>query len=84
MDDGLAEKLFNAFWASVCAHGWPKPCTWFELHETQREAWQQVAIAARADAASKIHDEVEMLRAANDAWQRENSELAMKLARALG
>lgn len=79
MDDGLAEKLFNAFWHSVVAWGWPRPASWTDLHETQREAWQQVAIAARADAQAKLDAECEMLRAANDAWQRECAELNARL-----
>ena len=70
MDDGLAEMLFNAFWDPLVARGWPKPCAWQELHETQRDAWQQVAIAAREDATSKQNAELEMLRDANAAWQR--------------
>lgn len=75
MNDGLAEKLFDAFWAGVCAHGWPKPMAWSELHQTQRDAWEQVAIAAREDFARCLNVELEMLRGANEAWQRENATL---------
>jgi hypothetical protein len=74
MDDGLAEKLFNAFWDPLVARGWPRPCAWDELHQTQRDAWEGVAAAARMDAASKINAEVEMLRAANQAWQTRDEE----------
>jgi hypothetical protein len=49
MDDGLAEKLFKAFWSNICARGWPQPVKWNELHETQREAWEAAAIAARGE-----------------------------------
>jgi hypothetical protein len=80
MDDGLAEKLYNAFWDPLVERGWPKPCGWAALHTSQREAWEQVAIAARAHAAAQVNDEIVMLRGANDAWQRVNDELRDELA----
>lgn len=80
MDDGLAEKLFNAFWDPIVARGWPKPCAWSDLHDTQREAWEQVAIAARGIFAGKVNAEVEMLHGAIDGWRSENERLTGELA----
>lgn len=75
MDDGLAEKLFDSFWSTLVAAGWPLPWAWASLHRLQREAWEHVAIAARQDAATKQDAEIAMLRGANAALQRENSAL---------
>lgn len=87
MNDGLAEQLFNAFWDPLVERGWPKPSPWADLHPTQREAWEQVAVAARAEFAKRDAGEIQMLRDANAAWQREaqilrdaNGELRAQLA----
>lgn len=73
MDDGLAEKLFEAFYFPVV------PVAWKDLPDSQREAWESVAVAARAEAAAKVDGTVTMLREANAAWQRENGELRIRV-----
>jgi hypothetical protein len=49
MGDDLAKQLFDAFWDPLVARGWPRPCAWNELHETQRAAWEGVATEARRE-----------------------------------
>lgn len=79
MDDGLAERLFNAFWAPIVAAGYPPPAKWSELGEAQQLAWQAAATAARGEMKAQIALRTEMLQGANAAWQREHAELQAKL-----
>lgn len=79
MDDGLAERLFNAFWKPIVDAGYPPPVTWAALGDAQRMAWQAAAVAARTEFADRVDAEVEMLRGANAAWQREYADATAKL-----
>lgn len=71
MDDGLAEKLFNAFWAPIVAAGYPPPAKWDELGDAPRIAWQAAAAEARRIHASQVEARVEMLEGAIEGWRRE-------------
>lgn len=71
MDDGLAEKLFYAFWKPIVDAGYPPPAKWDDLGDAQRTAWQAAAVAARGGMNAQIEMRTEMLEGANAAWQRE-------------
>jgi hypothetical protein len=73
MGDGLPEKLYTA-WRSSQADPTAFP-SWGNCDSETRVAWEAVAVVARGDAASKVNDEIAMLRGANAAWQRTNAEL---------
>jgi hypothetical protein len=74
MDDGLAEKLFDAFWASCAGGDFVRLGPWSALRDEQREAWQAVAAMARREAEANEDAEIKMLREANAAWQRLDEE----------
>ena len=84
MDDGLAEKLFNAYRASLVANVLLKPFELNEMNEVEREPWQAAAVAARQDASERDRAEIEMLRGANAGWQREGEKRRHELHEALG
>ncbi len=73
MGDNLAELLYTA-WRSAQDDPSAHP-SWGNVEATVRGAWEAVATAARRDAASKVNDEVQMLRDANAAWQRRDAEM---------
>lgn len=61
MDDGLAERMFEAFWKPIVDAGYPPPAKWNELGEAQHLGWQAAATAARREMNATIAMRTEML-----------------------